>query len=314
MSLYQDVRPVTFDDIVGNKAAVAALKAALAKDARPHVFLLHGPSGCGKTTLARILARELGCDVRPDGSMSYVEVNGSNARGIDDMRRVVADSAYPPITGGNRVICLDEVQKATNDAQNCLLKPLEDWPPYQYYVLCTTDPAKVIKAVQTRCAIVEVKRLSSDEVFDLLTRTVVGGLAKDPGDDVLSAIADRADGCPRAALTMLEQAAGLSGDDALAAVKGYRSTEEQVIDLVRKAAQGKPWTDLAASYNRLEDKEPETIRRVLLAYLAKCLLGAKTPGDATKYVAMIEELSGHTYDSGEAGLLAKMWNAARVGK
>lgn len=315
MSLYQEARPAVFKDVVGNKEAIAVLTAALAKEKRPHAFLFHGKSGCGKTTLARIVARELGCDVDVNGSTDYVEVNASNTRGIDDVRRLVADTMYPPITGGVRVTVVDECHALTKDAQNCILKPLEDTPTYQYWCLCTTEPNKLLKTILTRCTHIEVKGLTEDDVFNLLVHTVQRFLPdQDPGDDVLNAIAARADGCPRTALTMLENAKGLKPEDAMAAVKNFQTKETQAFDLCRAMADSKPWSTVASIYNGLEDTDPEGLRRMLLGYLKSCLLKSKDQAAARRFAGMIEELSKNTFDSGEAGLLAQMWNATRVAK
>ena len=314
MSLYQQVRPQTLDGIRGQPEAVTILRNALKSPDRPHAFLMHGPSGCGKTTMARIVARELGCDVEVEGSADYTEQNASNNRGIDDIRNIVKDVRYPPIGGGNRVIVLDEVHALTKDAQNCLLKPLEDSPPYQYYVLCTTEPQKLLKTIRTRCVHVPVKLLSGDDVFDLLVEAIKAHGLADPGDAVLDAVTSKAEGCPRSALTMLEQCLGLREAEALTAVQNFRTRERQAIDVCRLLVAGKQWADIAAAYNGIEEKDPEGVRRMLLGYLRSCLLKSRKPADAARMAGMIEELASHTYDSGEAGLLAMMWNAARVGK
>lgn len=314
MSLYQQVRPQTLDGIRGQPEAVTILRRALAAPDRPHAFLMHGPSGCGKTTLARIVARELGCDVEPNGSSDYIEVNASDNRGIDDMRALIKDARYPPIGGGNRVIVIDECHQATKDAANCILKPLEDAPIYQYYILCTTEPQKLLNTIRTRCVHVPVKLLSEDDVFDLLVETVEAFKLADPGDAVLDAVTSKAEGCPRSALTMLEQCLGLGEAEALVAVTNFRTRERRAIDVCRLLVAGKQWADIAAAYNGMEERESEGVRRMLLGYLKSCLLKSRKPADAARMAGMIEELVGHTYDSGEAGLLAMMWNAARVGK
>ena len=314
MSLYQDVRPGTWDEVVGNAAAVGMLRGAAESEDRPHAYLLHGPSGCGKTTLARVLARSLGVEPVPEGSANYMEVNGSNNRGIEDMRRIVRDSMYEPIIGGNRVVVIDECHMATRDAQNCLLKPLEDSPPWQYYVLCTTEPQKLLRTIRNRCAQAEVVPLDEEELLEVLIRAVGAGGMDDPGDDVLVAMADRAAGCPRSALTMLEQARGLPPEQALEAAKSFRTKEKATIDVCRLIAKGSRWSEVAAAYNGLDEKQPETVRRTMLGYLGKCLAGARKPADAVLFAAMIEELAEPTYNSGEAGLLAGMFRASQVGK
>ena len=314
MSLYQNVRPADWAEVRGNAGAVAILRNAAESPDRPHAFLLHGPSGCGKTTLARILASKLGCDVIPAGSCDYLEINASSDRGIDIARRITQESGFPPITGGVRVVVLDEFHAMTKDAMNALLKPLEDYPDHQYYILCTTEPSKLLKTIRTRCTHVEVKALSEDDLFALLGDIVDRHGVADPGEDVLDAIARRADGCPRSAVTMLEQQDGLPKEEALAAVRNYQTREQDVIGLCRLVVDGKPWVNIASAYVALEEREPETLRRIMLGYLRSCLLKAKKPGDAGKFAAMIEELVEPTYNSMEAGLVAMLWNAARVAK
>ena len=314
MSLYQQVRPTTLAGLVGQPEAVTILGRALNDEDRPHAFLLHGPSGCGKTTAARIVALALGCDVEPDGSADYTEQNASNNRGIDDVRRIVKDVRYPPIGGGNRVIVLDECHALTKDAQNCLLKPLEDYPPYQYYVLCTTEPQKILKTIRTRCTHVPFKTLAEDDVFDLLVDTVKEHGLADPGDDVLDAIARKAEGCPRSALTMLEQCMGLGEAEALTAVSNFRVREKQIIDLCRAMMAGRVWTDLVGIYSGLGEQDSESIRRALLGYFRACLLKSRKPAETARIVGMIEELSPNTFDAGDAMLLAEIWRASRVGK
>ena len=315
MSLYQSVRPTSLDHVVGQEEAVVILRKAVAAADRQHAYLFHGPSGCGKTTMARILARELGCDVKPEGSVDYDEVNASDARGIDDMRRIVRDSMYPPITGtGVRVVVIDEVHQATKDAMNCLLKPLEDPPAHQYYLLCTTEPTKLLPTIRTRCVHVPVKALAADDVFDLLVDTVKRHSLANPGDEVLDAIAERADGCPRSALNMLEQCLGLPLEKALKAISNFRSKEQAAFGLCQLLLRGEDWTRIASAYNGVEDKDPEGLRRMMLGYFKSCLLKSKKPTDAARFVGVIEELANNTYDSGEAALLAMLWRAARVGK
>ena len=310
MSLYQAVRPEKFADIVGNRAAVSILaNAVAAEDDRPHAFLFHGPSGCGKTTLARILARELGCDVRPEGSANFQEFNAAEARGIDVVRSIIADSQYEPLIGGNRLVLIDEAHRLTGDAASALLKPLEDTPPYQYYALCTTEPHKILKTIHTRCVSVEVKPLSEDDLVEVLD-----GAAKRAGmdelpDAVLDAIVRKSDSCPRSALTMMEQTRGLTEDAALKAVQAYRSSEAQAIDVCRALVQGKGWSSLLAAYNGVEDKEPEAMRRCLLGYLRSCMMKTKAGAEAGRFAHMIEELADNTFDCGEAGLLAMVYRA-----
>ena len=123
MSLYLKYRPNSFDEMVGNEDVVQVLKSQLKGKQTPHSILFHGPTGCGKTTLGRIVANELGAkgsDLR--------EVDSADFRGIDTIRDIRKQSTYKPLESPCRVWILDEVHKLTNDAQNAMLKALEDTP------------------------------------------------------------------------------------------------------------------------------------------------------------------------------------------
>ena len=144
--LHIKYRPQTWDEIKGNEAVVEGLESQFSsksKKNRPHVFLFYGPSGCGKTTLARIVKDELECS-----EANFNELNVANTRGIDTIREVIQFSHYSTFDGSPRIFLFDEAHKLTNDAQNALLKVLEDTPPKVYFILCTTDPKKIIKTIR----------------------------------------------------------------------------------------------------------------------------------------------------------------------
>ena len=103
MPLHLDHRPKTLKKVVGQGATVAALKAVLDRDDIPHAFLFHGPSGCGKTTLARIVAKKLGCS-----EMDIKELNVADVRGIDSVREISRTMMLRPMGGNARVWILDE--------------------------------------------------------------------------------------------------------------------------------------------------------------------------------------------------------------
>ena len=98
-----------------------------------------GESGCGKTTLARIVAAEVGC--RPSELM---EINGADKRGIDSVRYIIETTRYMTMSGGVRVVLIDEAHRLTSDAQAALLKICEDTPAHVYFILCTTEYKKLL--------------------------------------------------------------------------------------------------------------------------------------------------------------------------
>ena len=309
--LYQEIRPAKLDQVRGNKAAIAALKAAVASNAkdRAHAFLFHGPSGCGKTTLARILAMEFGAVP----NMSVFEYNAASSRGIDTIRELESYANIGVLGSGKaRAVILDECHKLTSDAQNALLKILEDVPQHTYYFLCSTDPSKIIKTIHTRCQSVPVSKLSEEDMLLVLDDAVKASGLPDPGNDVMFAIADSADGSPRAALVMLEQQRGLTGEAAVAAVQKYSALSRTMLELCQAVVGGK-WIQVLNCYSGLEDKDPEGARRAVMGYCKGCLVNAKgKEQEAERFVNMIEQLDHNTYDGGEPVLLAMLFRANKI--
>jgi len=304
--LYQQVRPKKLADMLGNPAALAALRRAVAEDRRAHAYLFCGPAGCGKTTLARILAADLGCD-----PINILEINAASERGIEMARNLERRAGMAPLGGGCRAVILDEAHALTKDAMSALLKVLEDVPPWCYYMLCTTEPGKLLPTVVTRCERVEVRPLTPDELADLLMRTVEEQHAPDPGDVVLQEIARSVEGCPRRALVLLEQVAGLDEAAALELVASGEAVERELLELCRAVSRGQ-WREAQKVYVALPDRDPEKIRRGLLGYLRAVLIKATNDDLAGQAADKIEELAGATYDGGEAALIAMIFRACRV--
>lgn len=301
--LYQTARPKTLDEMNGNPAAKAAIANALASADRPHSYLLAGPSGCGKTTLARIMADGLGC---VGGYM--VELNAADRRGIEDIRAVLRDSSCAPFGGSSRVFIIDECHMLTKEAQNAVLKALEDTPPYQYYILCSTDPQKLLPTIRTRCARVDLLPLSEGDMIDMLLSSVERAGVACPADAVLAAIATAADGSSRQALVMLEQAVGLPEDKALEVIHKHDAVQKELIELCRAVVNRRSWQEVIGIYKALAEKDPEAVRRCLLGYLRSCLMG----NGGNRFCAMIEALAAPTYDGGEPLLIAMLWRAWSV--
>ncbi len=305
--LYQDVRPKTFEDVIGNTAEIRSLQKLVKNKKHPHVYLFQGPSGCGKTTLARILAEAFKCS-----SMNIREINAAQLRGIDTIRDLQQNVVpYAPMGGGSRMIIFDEAHMMTRDAQNGLLKMLEDIYEYQYYVLCSTEPKKIINTIRTRSNIIEVKKLNDSDMLELLETSIEKTNMEAISDSVYSAILAGADGCPRSALMLLEKQAGLKEQDALKITKGFTEDTPEAIELCRALINKKDWNVITTIYKKLKDIEPEGIRRMLLGYLHTCLLNPRgISGDSI--ARAIGELSDNVYDSGKAGILSAIYFARKA--
>jgi DNA polymerase-3 subunit gamma/tau len=264
MSLYLKYRPQTFDEVVGNEAVITAMRSERAKDS--HAILMSGGSGCGKTTLGRIFARELGC-VGGD----FVELDTADFRGIETIRSVRRQVDFKPMEGPVRVWLLDEVHGLSNDAQDALLKTLEEPPPHVYFILCTTAPQKLKPTIRSRCTEYTVQPLEESEMISLL-RKVVKGENATLQKALYQQIARDSLGHPRKALTILEQVLGMPEDKQAAIATKAAEEQSAVIDLCRALLKGASWKQVANIVAGLKQEEPESVRIAVLGYCTSFLL------------------------------------------
>ena len=274
MPLHLSYRPKNFKEVIGNKGVISSLKSLLDReDDIPHAFIFQGPSGCGKTTLARIVADKLGCPEKINGEVNgdFLEVNASNNRGIDTARAIMQTMHYHPAIAKSRVWLLDEIHSATKDFQNSILKALEDSPKHAYFLLCTTEPEKLLKTIRNRCTTFEVESLQEEEINQLLD-WVLNEEQFDIPKDVKNEIIEIVDGCPRQALVILDQIIDLKEEKMLAAVKDTRVDEKEIRDLCQAMLKNASWKKISGILKGLKSSEPEKIRRAVLGYMSAVLL------------------------------------------
>jgi len=306
LPLHTKYRPPNFDTFIGNDSVVSSLISILTrKEGQPRTFLFQGPSGCGKTTIARIMKSYLTCS-----DEDFHEFNTANTRGIDTIREIKSTSEYKPWLGKVKIYLLDEVHKLTNDAQNAVLKLLEDTPEHVRFVLCTTDPEKLLKTIRTRCTTFQLSALPKRSIVKLLRDickneqvTIDQGFEK-----VLEEIARVSEGLPRKALVLLDQVIDLNNEDALKAIEKVTLNESTTLELCQLLIESVPnkWERVAVILKGL-DTEPETVRYSILGYLAVVLLNK---GDV-RVAQMISIFSESFMYSGRAGLIATCFLACR---
>lgn len=302
MALYNTHRPQDLDEVHGNDGVIDALRTAIEEDNLPHTILLSGGSGMGKTTIARILADYVS---GPDDTR---ELNISNTRGIDMARRICEMVRFKPLRSGARVIVLNECHKATNEFQNAMLEVLEEPPNHTYFILCTTEPDKLLKTVRNRCVEYKVKPLPYQEMS-----TLIEGVAEEEeaevGKRIVRKIAQASDGSPRQALTILEQVIGLEEDAQEEAIASYKAMEEfdvpSVCRLILRQGHSK-WKDIAGPLKSFNG-DAENVRRAMLGYFTAVLLNPKSTQSHDIACFAITALEKNFFDSGKAGLVAALY-------
>lgn len=289
MSLYIKYRPTTFEQVKGNIEAVKSLTSMLTnKESCPHTFLLYGPTGCGKTTIARIIASSLNC-----GNADYHEVDSADFRGIDTVREIRKNCQFMPSQGDCRVYVIDECHKMTNDAQNAFLKILEDTPPHVYFILCTTEPQKLLATIKGRCSQFQVNPLSYNDLYSLL-RKISRSEGEMLEEDIYKQIIETSLGHPRNAIQILEQVLSVPNEERLSIAKRNIDNQTQIIDLCRALMKRDTWSNIKSILKAIEDQDPEAIRRVVLGYCKNTLLGSEN--DRAAFI--MEQFWETTYDMG----------------
>lgn len=297
-SLPLKYRPQTLEDVAGNTAAVEAVRTFIKRKDRPRSFLFAGPSGCGKTTLVRIMAKELGCHHN-----DFFEYNASNTRGIDTVREISSNCRLSPLRkGSTKVYLLDEAHQLTKDASNALLKILEDGPSHAYFMLATTNPERLLRAIQTRCSVISVAPLTSKDMTKLIKKICSAEEVEFPSE-VIQAVVTAADGSPREGLKLLDTIIDIEDDEtALSMVQSFVASEANVKEicqiLMQNGNKAKRWKQLAPMLKAIQS-EAESLRRGILGYLGAVLLNK---GDM-KLADKMEFFKDNLYDSGKAGLI-----------
>ncbi len=219
-ALYRKYRPQDFDEVVGQEAVVRTLRNAIEREQLRQAYLFAGPRGTGKTSMARILAKALNCasgpTTTPDGtcqacvsisagtSLDVVEMDAASQRGIDDIREIRERVVLQPAEGRHKVYILDEAHQLTDAAWNALLKLIEEPPPHLVFVFCTTELAKVLPTVRSRCQTFVFQRPRFAELITLLRR-VCDGEKIEAQNAALALIARSSHGSFRDAVSTLDQ-------------------------------------------------------------------------------------------------------------
>lgn len=225
MSLYRTWRPKSFADLVGQDAVVRTLTHAIEAGKLAHAYLFSGPRGSGKTSAAKIMARCINCvqgpTAHPDNTcenciamlngtaLDVLEIDAASNRGIDEIRALRDAVKFAPSVMRMKVYIIDEAHMLTKEGANAFLKTLEEPPEHAVFILATTEPEKLPVTILSRCQRYAFRRIAIPVMIERMREIAqYEGITID--GDALAAIAYRADGGLRDALTMLEQAAAFA--------------------------------------------------------------------------------------------------------
>lgn len=285
--LHVKYRPKGLSEIIGHKSIIKSLEAMLKSPTCNHTFLFTGNSGCGKTTLARIMAKEVGCS-----ETNIIEVDAATNTGIEATKELISTLIYKGFGDQpNKAIIIDECHALSKAAWQALLKITEEPPSHVYFFLCTTEDNKVPKTIQTRSASYHLKPIDDKSMHAFLTNIVFKEDLKFT-PSTIQAIVEASEGSPRQALVFLSKLLSC-GDDKEAKLLLEQPLEDaQVIDLCRLLVNNKlDWQTLTDTLKLLEDTNAENIRIVIVNYLNSCLLNSKSDKQVPKLLDMLASFS-----------------------
>ena len=298
-------RPATFADVISQEHVTRTLSNALARGRTAHAYLFAGPRGSGKTTTARLLAKALNCDRGVSGepcgecdnclsiaagrSLDVIEIDAASNRGIDDIKELREAVKYAPAQGRFKVYIVDEVHQLSKDAFNALLKTLEEPPRGVVFVLATTEPHKILPTILSRCQRFDFRPIPLEAI-----RRRLADIAEREGirldERAEFAIAKKADGSLRDALSLLDQVVAFGGDSidlpTLRRLIGVPD-EERYLELTELLAAG----DAAGAMRFVRELREagydlESFYAGLLEHLRDCLLFAV--GDGARWAEIPE--------------------------
>jgi DNA polymerase III subunit gamma/tau len=236
--LARKYRPLRFEDLVGQEPMVRTLANSFSASRIHQAYILTGVRGVGKTTTARILARafnyvlpgkidrpsvempELGlhCQaIMESRHVDVIEMDAASHTGIDDVREIIENARYRPVSARTKVYIIDEVHMLSKQAFNGLLKTLEEPPEHVKFLFATTEIEKVPITVRSRCIRFDLRRIEAGPMVSHLSKICAAeGVTAEP--EALALIARVAEGSVRDALSLLDQGIAHGGETGVTAL------------------------------------------------------------------------------------------------
>ncbi len=227
IALYRKYRPIILEDVVGQKSVTSTIIRQIKGNKVSHAYLFSGPRGTGKTSVAKIISRAVNCEKKADHNpcnkcdickailndvfVDVMEMDAASNSGVDNIRSLIDSVKYPPSVGRYKVIIIDEAHMLTNEAENALLKTLEEPPKYMIFILATTEPNKIQSTIKSRCQMFDFKRIADEDIKFYINK-VCAKENIDIDGEVVDKIASISLGGMRDALSKLEQVSSMCED------------------------------------------------------------------------------------------------------
>jgi len=200
-------RPNKFEEVFGQDEIVKRVKNLTNSLNIPHM-LFAGSAGTGKSTLAIIVAREL---FKEYWKENYLELNASDARGIDVIRQEVKNFARTKSLGSVpfKIIFLDEADALTKEAQQALRRTMENYTSTCRFILSCNYSSKIIDPIQSRCVVFRFKLLEFKDI-ERVIKKIAENEKLSIEEKALKALYEGSEGDCRRAINLVQASASIS--------------------------------------------------------------------------------------------------------
>ena len=233
-ALYRRWRPMTFEQVLGQTAAVKALRNQIEIGRIAHAYLFCGCRGTGKTTLAKLMSRAVNCQnpnhgdpcgecevcraIMNETTMDVVELDAASNNSVDNIRELLEQVRYPAQMGRYKVYIIDEVHMLSTAAFNALLKTLEEPPEHVVFILATTEPQKLPATILSRVQRYDFGRIPSSLMVERM-RLALDEMNMTAEDEALQMVARAAEGAMRDAFSILDMCVAGAENGAITAAQ-----------------------------------------------------------------------------------------------
>ena len=295
-ALYRKWRPQRFEDVVGQRAIVTALKNQITANRVGHAYLFTGVRGTGKTTCAKIFAKAVNCLHPVNGDpcgeceickgidngsiLDVVEMDAASNNGVDDIRDLRDETAYTPSACKYKVYIIDEVHMLSTAAFNALLKTLEEPPAHVIFILATTEIQKVPATILSRCQRYDFTRIGPEDIARRV-EYIAGEEKLELSPDGAELIARLADGALRDALSILDTCAGVTAKiDADVVRRMAGVTDRSYLFRISDALEAQDGATALAQLAQLRQQSVERLTEELIAHYRALMLAALPGGQS----------------------------------
>jgi replication-associated recombination protein RarA len=289
------MRPKSFEDMIGSEKLIKQIKDQIEGDKAKKAWLFSGGTGSGKTTIARIMALAWQCKHVEFGSycrgcykarkvFDITEIYASKHTGKDAIEELLSGYVYEPKPGSKmKVYILNEVHRLSTNAQDSMLGFTEDVPRKTRFILTTTEPDKVLRALRRRCEVCKIQPLGLDEIRKLVKKGLTICKSEKSSTDLSEKLMEKNVTSAGLIVNAIQKYAG-TASDAEEASNVELGSGIDTLALCTCIVKG-DWDDVSRYLLKTEKEDMAVIRASVQGYLRTILLGDKEFGKRTDVVA-----------------------------